>query len=130
MKYRVIDRPAVFTKGQKLQLSKEQIAAREHLLEVGKGGHVVVTARVMFKPGEEIGLSDDYASLPGSLKSVLTPAGAASKATRSKAKRRPAKTNKPGAEETVSTVSAGNTTSAATAAGNPNPDPDADNDED
>lgn len=73
MKYIVVGRVAHVGTDMVLQLSKNQIAARAHVLEKVKGGHRP-KAVVQFKKGEEIGITGKADDLPRSLISVLAKA--------------------------------------------------------
>ncbi|OHV85952.1 hypothetical protein [Ensifer sp. LCM 4579] len=88
MKYTVTGRVCAFGAGQKLKLSRPQIDARRHALEVvdEKSGKVITKAEVQFKAGETIDLDIAEDELPSSLAAVLTSGGASGKKKAGKAK--------------------------------------------
>lgn len=75
MRYKVEGGTAHIGTDMVLDLSKDQVEARAHVLEKVEGGYRPKTP-VQFKAGEEIGIKGSPDALPRSLAVLLVPQGA------------------------------------------------------
>lgn len=85
MKYVVKGGPAQFGAGAVLKLSKEQAAAREHVLEPQKANLYRTKTLIQFKDGEVLDIAGKREDLPRHLSVVLVPLSEIEKAEKAAA---------------------------------------------